>query len=72
MIKKLTLATVALLLSLGLSAQTYTGGVRGTVVSRTDRAPVPGAVLVLYQGTAEAATTDASSSKTWTTASTTW
>ena len=56
MIKKLTLATVALLLSLGLSAQTYTGGVRGTVVSRTDRAPVPGAVLVLYQGTAEVAT----------------
>ena len=56
MIKKLTLATVALLLSLGLSAQTYTGGVRGTVVSRTDRAPVAGAVLVLYQGTAEVAT----------------
>ena len=56
MIKKLTLATVALLLSLGLSAQTFTGGVRGTVVSRTDRSPVPGAVLVLYQGTAEVAT----------------
>ena len=56
MIKKLTLATVALLLALGLSAQTFTGGVRGTVVSRTDRSPVPGAVLVLYQGTAEVAT----------------
>ena len=56
MIKKLTLATVALLLSLGLSAQTFTGGVRGTVVSRADRSPVPGAVLVLYQGTAEVAT----------------
>ena len=56
MIKKLTLATVALLLTLGLSAQTFTGGVRGTVVSRTDRSPVPGAVLVLYQGTAEVAT----------------
>ena len=56
MIKKLTLATVALLLALGLSAQTFTGGVRGTVVSRADRAPVPGAVLVLYQGTAEVAT----------------
>ena len=56
MIKKLTLATVALLLALGLSAQTFTGGVRGTVVSRADRSPVPGAVLVLYQGTAEVAT----------------
>ena len=56
MIKKLTLATAALLLALGLSAQTFTGGVRGTVVSRTDRSPVPGAVLVLYQGTAEVAT----------------
>ena len=66
MIKKLTLATVALLLALGLSAQTFTGGVRGTVVSRADRSPVPGAVLVLP------ATTAASSSKTWTTAYTTW
>ena len=56
MIKKITLASAALLLALGLSAQTYTGGVRGTVVSRTDRLPVTDAVLVLYQGTAEVAT----------------
>ena len=56
MIKKITLASAALLLALGLSAQTYTGGVRGTVVSRSDRQPVSDAVLVLYQGTAEVAT----------------
>ena len=56
MIKKITLASAALLLALGLSAQTYTGGVRGTVVSRSDRQPVTDAVLVLYQGTAEIAT----------------
>ena len=55
MIKKITLASAALLLALGLSAQTYTGGVRGTVVSRSDRQPVSDAVLVLYQGTAEVA-----------------
>ena len=56
MIKKITLASAALLLALGLAAQTYTGGVRGTVVSRSDRQPVTDAVLVLYQGTAEIAT----------------
>ena len=55
MIKKITLASAALLLALGLAAQTYTGGVRGTVVSRSDRQPVSDAVLVLYQGTAEVA-----------------
>ena len=31
MIKKITLAASALLLALTLSAQTYTGGVKGTV-----------------------------------------
>ena len=55
MIKKIILASAALLLALGLSAQTFTGGVRGTVVSRSDRQPVSDAVLVLYQGTAEVA-----------------
>ena len=44
MIKKITLASAALLLALGLAAQTYTGGVRGTVVSRADRQPVADAV----------------------------
>ena len=44
-----------------LSAQTQTErGLTGTVVSRTDRTPVPGATVVLYQGAEEiaAATTD--------------
>ena len=49
--KKLTLALVALLCTLGLAAQEFTGGVRGTVVSRSDRSPIPGAALELYQGT---------------------
>jgi hypothetical protein len=56
MIKKLTLAFAALLVGLGLSAQTFTGGVKGTVISRADRTPVAEATLVLYQGTAEIAT----------------
>ena len=59
MIKKLTLASATLLLALGLAAQTYTGGVKGTVVSRADRAPVAEATLVLYQGTTEVATVTA-------------
>lgn len=56
MTRKLTLAAAAILVSLGLSAQTFTGGVRGTVVSRSDRTPVTDAVLVLYQGTTRVAT----------------
>ncbi len=57
MTKKLTIALAALLCALGLSAQTYTGGVKGTVVGRSDRLPVPGAVLELYQGTTLVVTT---------------
>ena len=43
-----------------LSAQLPERGLTGTVVSRTDRTPVPGATVVLYQGAEEiaAATTD--------------
>ena len=51
MTKKLTLALAALLCTLGLAAQQFTGGVRGTVVSRSDRTPVAGAALELYRGT---------------------
>ena len=42
MIKKLTFAILAALLSLGSFAQTPTGGVKGTVVNRADRTPVAG------------------------------
>ena len=56
MFKRITIALVTLLCAMGLSAQTYTGGVRGTVVSRADRTPIPDAVLELYQGTTLVAT----------------
>ena len=62
MTKKLTLALAALLCTLGLAAQQYSGGVRGTVVSRSDRTPVPGATLELYQGTELVATVNADES----------
>ena len=57
--KKLTLALAALLCTLGLAAQQFTGGVKGTVVSRSDRTPVAGAALELYQGTELVATVTA-------------
>ena len=56
MTKKLTIALAALLCALGLNAQTFTGGVKGTIVSRSDRTPVPGADLELYQGSTLVAT----------------
>ena len=56
MFKRITIALVTLLCAVGLSAQTYTGGVRGTVVSRADRTPIPDAVLELSQGTTLVAT----------------
>ena len=53
MIKKVSIAVLALLASLTLSAQT--GGIKGTVVSRGDRAGISDARLVLYQGAQELA-----------------
>ena len=49
MVKKITLAAFALLVCTSLLAQ-VTGGVKGTVVSRADRQPVPGAELRLFSG----------------------
>ena len=49
MVKKITLAAFLLLVCASLLAQ-VTGGVKGTVVSRVDRAPVAGASLSLYSG----------------------
>lgn len=40
-------------MSVVLAAQNNTGGVKGTVISRTDKAPVTDASLTLYSGTAE-------------------
>ncbi|MBQ3882180.1 MAG: carboxypeptidase regulatory-like domain-containing protein [Bacteroidales bacterium] len=54
MIRKVTLALVASLVSMTLLAQT--GGVKGTVLNRVDRTPVTNAELTLFQGAQEIAT----------------
>ena len=46
--KRIFLAASALFLALTLSAQNYTGGVKGTVVSRLSKATIDGADLTLY------------------------
>lgn len=48
MSKRIFLAASALFLALTLSAQNYTGGVKGTVVSRLSKATIDGADLILY------------------------
>ena len=55
MSKKIFLAASALFLALTMSAQNYTGGVKGTVVSRLSKTAVEGADLVLYSGDREVA-----------------
>ena len=47
--KKLFTAAAALLLSVLLSAQAFTGGIKGTVVNRAGRVPIPGAEMTLSQ-----------------------
>ena len=59
MIRKVTLALVASLVSMTLLAQT--GGVKGTVLNRVDRTPVTNAELTLFQGAQEIATAKISS-----------
>ena len=61
MFKKLLSAALALVCSLALFAQTYTGGVKGIVVSRATKAPVENAKLTLYSGAQEIATTNSDS-----------
>ena len=46
-----------LLAALEMQAQKPTGGVKGTVVSRTDRAPIQNAAITLVQGTVTVAET---------------
>ncbi|MBO4760206.1 MAG: carboxypeptidase regulatory-like domain-containing protein, partial [Bacteroidales bacterium] len=48
--KRLIVAILAVLCTLGVSAQEFTGGVKGHVVSRADKSSIEGAVLTLYQG----------------------
>lgn len=53
--KKLALAIPVFLFAFALSAQTYTGGVKGTVVNRVDKSAVGGADITLYSGAEEVA-----------------
>lgn len=53
--KKQLLSIPALFAALVMSAQTYTGGVKGTVVDRSSKTAVDGAVLKLYSGAEEIA-----------------
>lgn len=56
MIKKYLLSFSALILSVAMSAQNPTGGVKGVVVDRSSKTALDGAVLKLYSGTQEIAT----------------
>ena len=56
MTKRLIMTLAALLGAVALLAQEPTGGVKGTVISRTDRQAVENAQLVLMQGATEIAT----------------
>ncbi len=56
MIKKYLLSISALILSVAMSAQNPTGGVKGVVVDRSSKTALDGAVLKLYSGTKEIAT----------------
>ena len=53
--KKLIIALASILCGVSLLAQT--GGVKGTIVSRTDNAGIENAVLTVYQGAVQIATT---------------
>ena len=56
--KKILFALAALAACLSLSAQDFTGGVKGTVVNRNGRQPIEKARLVLYQGATELTTVE--------------
>ncbi len=56
MINKYLLSISALILSVAMSAQNPTGGVKGVVVDRSSKTALDGAVLKLYSGTQEIAT----------------
>ncbi|MBR5431907.1 MAG: carboxypeptidase regulatory-like domain-containing protein, partial [Bacteroidales bacterium] len=56
MYKKLIMALASLMCGVSLLAQTPTGGVKGTIVSRTDNEGIENATLTVYQGAVELAT----------------
>ena len=57
MLRKILLAFAATAVSVALSAQIPTGGVKGTVVDRSDRTPIEQATIILLQGATEVAST---------------
>ena len=57
MLRKILLTLAAAAVSAGLFAQIPTGGVKGTVVNRSDRAPIQQASVAVYKGAAEIAVT---------------
>ena len=58
MTKRILLTLVAIAAAATLSAQDFTGGVKGTVVNRNGREPIEKARLVLMQGANEIATVE--------------
>jgi len=56
MTKRLVMTLAALVASVALFAQSYSGGVQGTVVNRNGRQPVENARLTLLKGASEVAT----------------
>ena len=58
MTKRILAALAALLAFATLSAQDFTGGVKGTIVNRNGRQPIEKARLVLMQGATEIATAE--------------
>ena len=61
MLKKFSLFLAVLLCSAMAWAQTPTGGVKGTVINRTDRSPVFEARLLLLSGTERVASSTTNS-----------
>ena len=62
MLRKILLAIAATAVSASLFAQIPTGGVKGTVVDRSDRAPIQKAAIALFQGATEVAATESDDS----------
>lgn len=53
MTKRLLTVVSAILLTVVLNAQSYTGGVKGTVINRTDKSTISGADITLMAGASE-------------------
>ena len=65
MSKRYSIALAALLAAVTLSAQDFTGGVKGTVINRNGREPIEKARLVLMQGANQIAVAESSEDGTF-------